>query len=173
MAGGHAKKSYHATSITAMNDFISSMKNPQNTIPGHLDKAVLGRVKENRQIVKRIAEAVLFCDRQCIAPRESQETLSTEGNPGNFLALLKEMAKTDGVLQKHLSHPKLRNTTYLSPQSRNEIINIIGNHQIREIILKEVRDAELYAIMADEVTSHNSEQLSVCVRNVDKENNVR
>ena len=83
------------------------------------------------------------------------------------------MAKTDSVLQKHLSHPKLRNATYLSPQSQNEIINIIGNHKIRETILKEVRDAEFYAIMVDEVTSHNSEKLSVYVRYVDKANNVR
>ena len=40
-------------------------------------------------------------------------------------------------------------------------------------ILKEIRKAKFFAIMADEATSHNDEQLSLCLRFVDETKNIR
>ena len=37
----------------------------------------------------------------------------------------------------------------------------------------EIKAAKLYSIMADEVTSHNKEQLALCARFIDKNNDVR
>ncbi len=89
-------------------------------------------------------------DVQCLPLRGSNEQLGTCGNPGNFLAFLKELSKADVVLKRHLEHPRLKNAKYLSPKSQNELI---GHLQIQETtILQEIRQAKFYAILADEVT---------------------
>lgn len=54
------------------------------------------------------------------------EDVTLDRNPGNFLALLKSFAETDPILFQHLYHPKSKNVTYLSPQSQNDVINVIG-----------------------------------------------
>ena len=46
-------------------------------------------IVENRHILKGVAEAVLYCGRQCIAPRGNSENLQGSGNAGNFLALMR------------------------------------------------------------------------------------
>ena len=56
---------------------------------------------------------------------------------------------------------------------RNRIIEIIGQDIILKNLLEEIKAAKLYSIMADEVTSHNKEQLALCARLIDKNNNVR
>ena len=38
---------------------------------------------------------------------------------------------------------------------------------------EEIKDAKHYSIMADEVTSHNKEQLVLCARFVDKNDEIR
>ena len=49
----------------------------------------------------------------------------------------------------------------MSPQTQNEVIDIIANHIILGDLVSEMKQAKLYSIMADEVTSHNLEQLAV------------
>ena len=48
----------------------------------------------------------------------------------------------------------------VSPQTQNEMIDVIGRQIILQSILDELNDAPLYSILADEVTSHNMEHLS-------------
>ena len=56
----------------------------------------------------------------------------------------------------------------MSPQVQNELINIAGESILKEII-DEVREAQFYSVMADEVVDiSNREQLTVVVRFVDK-----
>ena len=50
---------------------------------------------------------------------------------------------------------------------------IIRKEIIQIPLLEEVRKARLFLIMVDEVTSHNVEQMPVCVRFVDNEMNIR
>lgn len=169
---GHVTKLYHDDAMQAMYSFTTSMKNPKATLPVQLNQAMLQQIKDNRHIAGRISEAILFCGRQCIALRGHSENLSKEGNHGNFLAFLMEVAKYDPLLEKHLQ-PLRRNVSYLSPRSQNELIEVIGNRQIRAHILNEVREAKFFAVMADEVTSHNREHMALCVRFVDAANNIR
>ncbi|XP_041362805.1 52 kDa repressor of the inhibitor of the protein kinase-like [Gigantopelta aegis] len=63
--------------------------------------------------------------------------------------------------------------TYLSPQTQNELLDVIGNHIILGDLVQEIKTAQFYSIMADEVTSHNTEQLALCVRFVDSDENIR
>lgn len=53
-------KLYYATSITCQARFHQLHQTPQNTIPDSLDKTVSNKVKENRQLVRRMAEALLL-----------------------------------------------------------------------------------------------------------------
>ncbi|KAL7841276.1 hypothetical protein SRHO_G00249670 [Serrasalmus rhombeus] len=148
-------------------------KNPNTRISVRMDSAKEANIKENRHIFKCVAEAVLYCGHQCIALRGSAEQQHCSGNPGNFLALLKLLSNHNEKLKQHLEKPKLRNATYLSPQSQNEMIDVIGKHMIQAKIVEEVRHAQMYTVLADEVTSHNVELIPMCVCFVDKDLNIR
>ena len=143
------------------------MMNPDRRITSHIDSTVVKRVTENRNILKKISQAILFCARQCIALRGNEESLATLGDAGNFLAFLAVQASSDDLVWLYLYAPKMKTATYVSPQSQNELIEVIGKRQILNEILDELREARFYAVPADEVTSHNQEQLALCVRFVD------
>ena len=87
--------------------------------------------------------------------------ICSSSNPGKFLALFKDQATPDSILKKHLEQPLARNGTYLSPQSQNDIIGMIGFDIIRANIVNKVKEAKFYAVLADEVSSHNVEHLAV------------
>ena len=66
-------------------------------------------------------------------------------------------------MQDHLaSAPK--NATYTSPDIQNQVIDILGDHILEKILLK-VKKAQLFTLIADEVTDcSNKEQLSLMLR---------
>ena len=53
----------------------------------------------------------------------------------------------------------MRNATYISPQSQNDLIEVIGE-QIFQGMVDDVNASPFYAILADEVTCHNVEYLA-------------
>ena len=67
----------------------------------------------------------------------------------------------------------MRNAKYISPQTQNELIEVIGTHIILRNLVDEIKAARFYSLLADEVTSHNAEHLAICVRFVDKQKEVR
>ena len=169
----HTTKQSHIAAYQAAEEFIRSIENPDKTISVILDKKRVENIAENRHVLKCVAEAILYCGRQCIALRGDKEQREGVGNPGNFLSLMKLIGNHDLKLKQHLDMPKLRNATYLSPEIQNEMIDVIGNKIIQHSIVQEVRDAQIYTIMVDEVTSHNTEMMPVCIRFVDKNLNIR
>ena len=82
------------------------------------------QLSENKHILCQIVRVILYLGKQGLPFRGDVENLS---HPGNFLALLKVFAENDEILKKHLTTPKAKNATYLSPRSQNEIINVIGH----------------------------------------------
>ena len=58
-------------------------------------------IVRNSKILKGIADAVLYCGRQCIALRGHREKMDSPGNLGNFLSLVRLLAKYDSTLQEH------------------------------------------------------------------------
>lgn len=99
--------------------------------------------------------------------------LDGEKNPGNFLKLLQLVANHNKTLKNHLSSPVMKNATYMSPQTQNDVLDILGNDFILHDIITEVKEAKFYSILADEVTSHNVEHLAFCVCFVDRDDNIR
>lgn len=168
----HDSFQYHVKSMVVSNSFVNSIEHVERTLPCILDKTRLQRIDENRHILKFISKAVLFCGQQCIALRGDNEDITTAGNPGNFLAILNMLSEQDPILKKHLNTPRDKSAQYISPRSQNEIIEILAK-MVLEPILKEVREAKLFALMADEATSHNLQHLSICIRFVDSNKNVR
>ena len=67
----------------------------------------------------------------------------------------------------------MRNATYASPQTQNELIEVMGKHIILENIVNEVKSSPFCSILADEVTSHNIEHLAICVRFLDSSQDIR
>ena len=124
----HAEKSYHRDSMIAAQTFRESTENPSTTLSCVFDKEREKRIEENRQILKHIARAVLYCGRQCIPLRGHREKLNQSENPGNFLALLKVLSGSDPVSEAHLKTSG--RVTYLSPQPQNEMIDVIGFKRI-------------------------------------------
>ena len=127
-------------------------------------------IKRNRTILKAIADAVLYCGRQCIALRGHRESSS---NPGNFLSLLRLLGRYDRTLQEHLSSPAMVGVTYMSPQTQNELLDVIGRQIILRHLLEEIKSAKFFTVLADEVTATNTEHLAICVRFVDCHKEIR
>ena len=129
-------------------------------------------IEENRHILHTVAESVLYCGRQCIALRGNQETLNTTGNPGNFLPLMKLVGYHDPIVKQHLEKPKFKNAIYLSAQTQNEMIDIIGNQMIQKSLVEEIQEAKYFTIHADEAAFHNQEQIVLCIRFIGKNQDI-
>ena len=73
----------------------------------------------------------------------------------------------DPLLSDHLQFAK-KNASYLSPVIQNELIALAGL-EVKESILKDVRSAGWFSVMADECTDVATlEQMSMCIRFVDE-----
>ena len=173
IVGSHASSISHREAVADACAFIHSVEKPQENVDVHLSSERIHNIEENRHIVKCCAESVLFCGRQSIALRGDKEHLHQNNNPGNFIAHLKVMANHDALLKVHLEMPRFHNATYVSPRIQNEIIDVIGKSIIQKSLLNEVKEANFFAIMVDEITSFNNELMPLCVRFVDANNKIR
>lgn len=138
-----------------------------------MDSKRVRNVERNRTILKCVVNAIIYCGKQCIALRGDAESLNTPGNPGNFLSVLKLLANYNDTLRDHLNKPAMKCVKYMSPQTQNEMLEVIGKQIILRDIVQEMKKARYYSILADEVTSHNTEQLALCVRFVDECSSIR
>ena len=130
-------------------------------------------MKENKHIFGQIVHTILYLTKQGLALRGHREDLEEGSNPGDFLALMKDFAQSDKVLQSQLEKPRDKNATYLSPSSQNDMINVIGLDYIRAKIISEIKQAKFFSMIADEVSSHNIEHLSLCLRYVDGNHDIQ
>ena len=90
-------------------------------------------------------------------------------NRGNYLEFLEFRSRECTELATHLSS----NVHYVSPQSQNEMIQLIGKN-VQMHILKEIKSASLFSIICDETMDiSRMEQFSLCVRYVTPDLGVR
>ena len=122
------------------------------------------KVNENRTYLARLVQILLFFARQGIALRGDNES-SASLNKGNFLELIDLMSNVDPVLKKQIDSMPA-NARYFSPKIQNSLINISAK-RVKENILKDVREARMIAVLADESRDiSKKEQLSICFRYV-------
>ena len=58
-------------------------------------------------VLNRIVDVILYLTKQNLPLRGHRESLDEEGNPGNFLELIKLISKYDPVLREHVTHTYL------------------------------------------------------------------
>ena len=88
-----------------------------------------------------------------------------ERSSRNIIQLLKLRGKDQPLLLKWLERKEDR---YTSHDTQNEIVAIMANHVIRDLV-SEIRGG-FFSIICDEYTDiSNKEQLTICIRWVDKE----
>ena len=81
-----------------------------------------------------------------------------EYNEGNFISILRLLAKSDADLKEHLiSGPK--NAKYVSKTIQNKILDIAADN-IQEYYRKFLRKSSHFSIITDEVTSHGKRIIS-------------
>ncbi|XP_028416224.1 52 kDa repressor of the inhibitor of the protein kinase-like [Dendronephthya gigantea] len=89
-----------------------------------------------------------------------------------FLMKKQKVRSGDKVLQDHLSSCG-KNETYISKTSQNKLINCCGE-VITDKIIADLKVGKFYAIIADEARDiSNKEQMSLVLRFVDEEMNIR
>jgi len=91
-------------------------------------------------------------------------------NDGNFRAILRYRGKGDNFLKLHLENSQ--RYKYIGDKIQNEIIAACGDI-IQKKIVEKINAAECFSILADETTDvSNKEQLTLCVRYIDDQNNL-
>ena len=166
-------KQFHKAAMEAAMLFIKLQKNKSLSIDQQLSNLRRQHVAKNRLVLQSIVETVMLCARQGLALRgHRDDSTHVESAPlanhGNFLALLQFRIRAgDELLKEHLQTAK-GNALYTSKTVQNEIIAICGN-LIRQKLLKYIRDAGFFTVIADEATdAANQEQLFVSIRFVEK-----
>ena len=157
--------------MSKLQDLKALFSNPDLTAPFSFDNQRQQRIENNTEILRWIIE-IITCGKQCFPLRVHREkTLDT--NSGNFLAILRLLERTNQTLKELLDNPIARNAQYLSPQIQKEIIGILAYDVLQRDLIDEVKKAKIFTILADEVDSHLVEQIAICVRFLDKSNDIR
>ncbi|XP_074658629.1 52 kDa repressor of the inhibitor of the protein kinase-like [Tubulanus polymorphus] len=170
-------KKTHLEAHEKVLQFLNVHENKQKTVVELSNKNALEKIERNRTVLSSVIKTVLLCGRQNIALRghrdDSRHISDPDINSGNFQALIDfRMDAGDSVLSDYLATgPK--NATYRSKTIQNSIILAIGDKIVGDLI-NEIKSSQFYSISADEKadTSH-SEQLSVVVRFVDCNKDIR
>ncbi|XP_039858102.1 zinc finger MYM-type protein 1-like [Simochromis diagramma] len=132
----------------------------QGDVVEQLRSASAAEISERRQYLHRILAVTSFLGKQGIPFCGHSEQESTSHNQGNFLECMKLLKTFDPFLK---NYSPVSHATYLSHFSQNETITSIS-HEITGNIVKEMKEAKMYSVMADEARDGHTEQLAVCVR---------
>ena len=127
-------------------------------------------LQQNRRIIEILLDITKTFGRQGIAFRGHGDD-----KDGNFNQMVKLLSRHCPELKHWLNTSRMRpyHATYLSPQSQNEFIEIVG-HQVQQRIIRDVKDAGMYSVMADTTpdVSHK-DRLAIACRYVDNEGQPR
>ncbi|KAF0713891.1 zinc finger MYM-type protein 1-like, partial [Aphis craccivora] len=174
----HQKTNYHITATLKAHEFLSVFENKQESIAVKLDSKLKLEIEKNRKMMRPIIETILLCGRQGIALRGHTDSapidlssLFLSNNEGNFRVILKYVLMNSKDELKNCFENLPKNSTYISPDIQNEIINTINCLVIKKLVTK-INQAKCFTILADETTDVGGiEQFSMCVRYFDKDTN--
>ena len=146
-----------------------------------LDRQFKFEVSENRKILRSIIDTIIFLGRQGLALRGHRDDSQyhadvgeySTGSVGNFIELLNYRVRGgDKDLGKHLESYS-KNASYISKTTQNELIECCGQI-IKESLLQDIKESQYYSVIADEASdTSNKEQMSLVLRFVDKNFDVR
>lgn len=116
---------------------------------------------ERREYLEHTVAVTCFLGKQEISSRGHNETEESD-NKQNFHDCIKLLEKFDPFLQRYTIP---LNTTYIYCSSQNEMIECCSQ-EVTAAIVHEIRESQMYAIMADEARDGRTEQLAHYVRYV-------
>jgi hypothetical protein len=124
--------------------------NKSGLIDDHLQQQIAKAAKTWREILERITATVQTLTQQNLPLRGHRESLVSDPNPVNFLALLKCLAKSDTLMREHLDSisGKPGCLSYFSPDTQNESINLLGA-RVRQTITSSIQKTKYYSIIFD------------------------
>lgn len=169
----HSHLQYHKHAMVDLNNLKTLVEGKKmNSIDRSLDVGKAKQAKENAERLKPIIETVIFCGRQGIALRGHRDygdfdlDAMPDDNEGNFRALLRMRIEAgDEKLRNHFKSCG-KNATYISWNIQNQIIDACDK-VIKSRIVKDVKDATFFSVLADETTDVSTqEQFSLSVRYV-------
>lgn len=109
----------------------SQLQNIANRIDVQLNKVTNQNIKSNEAILPHIVDAARLCAVQQIPFRghrddKIQFTQEPTDNEGNFIAIIRLLAKSNPGLKDHLEHGP-QNACYTSKTIQNEVIAVMAN----------------------------------------------
>ncbi|XP_076330811.1 zinc finger MYM-type protein 1-like [Tachypleus tridentatus] len=119
------------------------------------------QVKKNREILKRLIDAVCYLAKQELPFRGHDES-NTSDDKGNYKEFLNTLRDYDTCLDSHLNTATVFQRT--SPTVQNDLIQALSN-VLKKHIKKEIDSARFVAIILDETSDVMSKsQLSTVLR---------
>ena len=117
----------------------------------------------------KILGNICYLARQSLPLQGEWNLESKTEEDSNFFQLLKLRSEDDEELASWLGQ---KSSKYRSPEIQNELIEIMALQVLREIA-KNIQDAVIYTVLADETADvSNNEQLVLCIHWVDDNINV-
>lgn len=154
----HIETHFHKEALKAAKSFLEGVP-----VDLQLNKYSQGIIEENRKIIKSIISCITFCGSHDLALRGKHYG---EGILEDLYRL--RIDAGDLILKKHIEQGK-KNASYRSVDIQNEIIGICGS-VIKADIMKKVKEAAAYSVLADETADiSGTEQLSIGMRYFDEE----
>lgn len=156
----HMEVCFHKAALESAKSFLENVP-----VDAQLNKYSHGVIEENKKIITSIISCITFCGSHDLALRGKNYS------DGILEGLYKlRIDAGDLVLKKHFEHGK-KNASYRSAAIQNEIIGFCGD-VIKADIIKKVKEAEAYSVLADETADISGiEQLSIGLRYFDDETN--
>ena len=146
-----------------------------------LDRQFKFEVSENRKTLRSIIDTIIFLGRQDLVFRRHRDDSQyhpdvgeySKGSVGNFIELLNYRVRVGNKdLEKHLESFS-KNSYYISKTTQNELIQCCGEI-IKENLLQDIEKSQYYSVIAEEALgTSNKEQMSLVLRFVDKNLDVR
>ncbi|VEN38170.1 unnamed protein product [Callosobruchus maculatus] len=156
----HIETHFHKAALVDARSFLESLP-----VDVQVNKYSQRVIEENRKVISSIISCIIFCGSHDLALRGKHYG---EGILEDLYKL--RIDAGDVVLRKHFEQGK-RNASYRSVDTQNEIISICGD-VLKADIIKKVKDAEAYSVLADETADiSGKEQLSIGLRYFDEEKN--
>ncbi|KAF3856817.1 hypothetical protein F7725_017540 [Dissostichus mawsoni] len=156
----HEKSEYHINAMFAWNEH-KRVALTDSSIVDMINKEYRKKVEENRSYIKTVADVLRLTATQNIAQRGHRESEESD-NKGNFLEILEMIAKNNAVVAK--KNKAQGDAKYTSSTIQNEILQCLAS-MVRDSIVKEVKESEVFSVIADESKDlQKKEQLSLVVR---------
>ena len=168
----HFSSEAHAAALRDISHFVCEDKHVHRLLTKAQREGLIdseSQLCNNREVVEMLFDVVKVLTRNGLALRGCES--SSNHSDGNFCEIVHLLSRHNPVMKSWLENRTSRKyqTTYMSPQSQNEFIKLLGE-EIRAIISDKVNQSGFCSVMADTTpdVSH-SDELSVAVRFVDSE----